>query len=239
MSGAVDLEVRPHPAKFNAALLAELARILWLEAHRHRRRRTPLRVLDPFAGTGRLQWCAGGPVHVVATDLEPEWLTQAPGDTACADALRLPFADDTFDVVATSPTYGNRMADTYDGRDGSRRHTYRIDLGRMPTDGSTAVLQWGDRYRELHLAAWLEVARVLRPGGLLVVNVKDHQRRGDWQGVPAWHVDAMRRCGFDVEQLLDIAVDGLRHGDNHDARAASELIAVGRRTCNPTRRNAT
>jgi hypothetical protein len=39
--------------------------------------------------------------------------------------------------------YENRFADTYDGRDGSKRYTYRIALGRMPTEGSAAVFQWG------------------------------------------------------------------------------------------------
>lgn len=230
MNGATDLEVRPHPAKFNAALLAELARLIWLEAHRLRRARRPVRVLDPFGGTGRLQWCAGGPVHVVAGDLELEWLTQAPGDTVRADACRLPFGDDTFDVVATSPTYGNRMADRYDGRDGSRRHTYRIDLDRMPTAGSSAVMQWGDEYRQLHAQAWAEAARIIRPGGLLIVNVKDHKRRGEWQQVPAWHADAMSSAGFDLEAELDVAVDGLRDGTNHDDRAEHEQLLVGRLT---------
>lgn len=223
-----DLEVRPHPAKFNAAILAELSRLIWLEAHRLRRARRPVRVLDPFGGTGRLQWCAGGPVHVVAGDLEAEWLAQAPGDAVRADACRLPFADDTFDVVATSPTYGNRMADRYDGRDGSRRHTYRIDLGRMPTDGSSAVMQWGDEYRQLHELAWLEAARIIRPGGLLVVNIKDHKRRGEWQGVPAWHVAAMQAVGFELEADIAVDADGLRHGANGNDRAEHEQLLVGR-----------
>lgn len=226
---AVDLEVRPHPAKYNAALLAELSRLIWLEAHRLRRARRPVRVLDPFAGTGRLQWVAGGPVHVVAVDLELEWVSQASGDAVRSDATRLPFADDTFDVIATSPTYGNRMADRYDGRDGSRRHTYRIDLGRMPTDGSSAVMQWGDEYRELHRAAWLEAARLLRPGGLLVVNVKDHSRRGEWQGVPAWHASAVVDAGLELEDDLAVAVDGLRHGANANNRADSEQLLVARK----------
>lgn len=229
MTAAADLEVRPHPAKFNAALLAELARLIWLEAHRLRRARRPVRVLDPFGGTGRLQWCAGGPVHVVAGDLEAEWLGQAPGDTVRADACRAPFADGTFDVIATSPTYGNRMADTYDGRDGSRRHTYRIDLGRMPTGGSSAVLQWGDDYRDLHRAAWLEALRLLRPGGLLIVNVKDHRRRGEWQQVPQWHAAVLAELGFTVELELPVAADGLRDGANGNDRADHELIITARK----------
>jgi SAM-dependent methyltransferase len=223
-------ETRDHPAKFNAAILAELSRLIWLEAHRLRRSRRDVIVLDPFAGTGRLQWVARGPVRVLCSDLEPEWISQAPDGGFRADATALPLPDGCVDVIATSCTYANRMADLYDGRDGSRRHTYRIDLGRLPSPGSSCGMQWGTEYRRLHEAAWVEAWRVLHPGGLLAVNIKDHQRGGVWQQVPEWHAGVIERIGFDVEGVIPVEADGLRHGSNWDDRAEHELIIAARRT---------
>lgn len=222
-------EARPHPAKFNAAILAELARLIWLEAHRLRRARRDVIVLDPFAGTGRLQWVARGPVKVLCSDLEPEWAGQAVDGGIRSDATDLPLPDESVDVIATSPTYGNRMADLYDGRDGSRRHTYRIDLGRLPSPGSSSGLQWGPEYRALHAAAWAEAFRVLRPGSLIALNVKDHPRDGSWQEVPQWHAAELARQGFDGLAPILVDADGLRHGANWEDRAEHEQILLGRK----------
>jgi tRNA G10 N-methylase Trm11 len=84
------------------------------------------RVLDPFAGTGRIHELENWTVGV---EIEPEWATMRDG-TIVANALNLPFRDASFDAVVTSPTYGNRLADHHDARDSSRRHSYKHDLGR-------------------------------------------------------------------------------------------------------------
>ena len=78
----------------------------------------------------------------------------------------------------TSPTYGDRLADHHDARDGSVRHSYKHDLGRDLHPDNSGAMQWGPAYRDFHTAAWVEVRRVLRPGGRFVLNVKDHVRGG-------------------------------------------------------------
>ena len=54
------------------------------------------------------------------------------------------FSDATFDMVVTSPTYGNRMADHHNAKDGRRRITYTHNLGRTLTPGNSGAMQWGE-----------------------------------------------------------------------------------------------
>jgi SAM-dependent methyltransferase len=233
---------------------------------RRRAQERPLRVLDPFAGVGRVhQLPVELPLLTVGVELEHEWA--AAGGSLCGDATALPFADESFDAVATSPCYGNRMADSYDGsRDRctscrgtgctdescaggmfrgadcspcetcsgsgltpSRRQTYRIALGRPLSRGSAASLQWGPSYRSLHAAAWHEARRVLRPGGLIVVNVSNHVRGGRVQPVAEWHLDRLLRLGFLLVEARAVATPRMRHGQNYDLRVEAEHVLVLRR----------
>lgn len=206
-----------HPARYSAAVLDVLAAAL---------SGVPGPVLDPFAGTGRIHLL--GRDDTVGVEIEPEWATLHPR-TVTGDAAALPFADASFGAIATSPCYGNRMADRYDGRDGSRRHTYRIALGRPLNERSAAGLQWGEAYRELHRRAWAEAHRVLRPGGLALVNVADHVRRGVRQPVVAFHLEALRDAGFSLLADRHIATPGMRQGANRDARTDGEIVLFLRR----------
>ena len=43
----------------------------------------------------------------------------------------------------------------------------------------------------LHVAVWTECRRVLKPGGIFVLNVKDHIRKGVLQEVTKWHSVAL------------------------------------------------
>jgi len=43
------------------------------------------------------------------------------------NALSLPFEDDSFDAVCTSPTYGNRLAENHDAYDPQARRSYKHD----------------------------------------------------------------------------------------------------------------
>lgn len=94
-------------------------------------------VLDPFAGTGKLRKVCP---QATLVEIEPEWAVM--GGALVGDALALPFEDDLFDAICTSPTYGNRMADQY--VDEGVRHTYRYALGRPLDAGSSGRLQWGE-----------------------------------------------------------------------------------------------
>ena len=91
--------IKQHPAKYNDVLLPLFEELLVGSN----------RVLDPFAGTGKLRQVMNGSLMVL-NELEPEWAIQGPSDTI-ADTLHLPYADASFDAICTSPTYGNRMAD--------------------------------------------------------------------------------------------------------------------------------
>lgn len=246
-----DVEIPPHPAKWTPEILVEIAQLVMDEATRLER---PVRVLDPFAGPGLpdLRAACGDDAALVAgVELEPEWAA-TDRQTIVGDATALPDDwTDAFDLIVTSPCYGNRMADHHEARDDSSRITYRHKLGRMPTSGSAATMQWGPTYRELHARAWENARRVLRkgrfgtpgadgrervPGGLAVVNVSNHlrtravsgQRVQVEQRVVEWHVNDWLVAGCTLEQVIKVATPRMGFGANGDARVDGERILVFR-----------
>ena len=209
-------EPRPHPAAWSLPLLDALREIV-----------PPGIVVDPFGGTGKLA-LLGQRWRVLCGDLEPEWVGQAWRYGAKGlrwDATALPLASGSVPAVVTSPAYGNRLADAYAydpcdaGRrsDGTRR-SYRGFLGRPLSEGSGAGLQWGDAYRALHERALREFVRVLAPGGMLVVNMKDHVRGGRLQRVCDWWAEALRTAGARVTCRKNIVLAG----DQNLARARAQ-----------------
>lgn len=224
---------RPHPAKYTNTVTDAIASVVEDEIMRQRR---PLRVWDPFGGTGRIHLLKSEkrlPVSTIAGELEPEWAS-VHSRTVVSDAVRVPLGDSSVDITATSPCYGNRMADTYDGRDGSRRMTYRIALGRELSNGSAAGMQWGPLYRDLHSRAILEMLRVTAPpsedceGGLILVNMSNHVRDGEEQLVVEWWVQELLRNGLALVKVDPVITPRARQGANHDARAEFEYLIVCR-----------
>lgn len=245
-----------HPAKFSAPIVRELRYLVDMESIRAER---SLRLLDPFAGVGGIHELASKRVKTVGIELEPEWAEQHP-NTRVGNALALPFRRNSFDVVCTSPCYGNRMADNHDARERCRlcggsgrvetphsftkecekcggtghrnheRNTYKHTLGRDLSPGSAAGLQWGPEYWTFHRRAWEEAWRVLRPSGLFILNIKDHIRNR--QVIPAseWHVGVLALLGLQLKRHVMVPVDGLRQGENHEARVPYENIFVFRHT---------
>jgi len=133
-------------------------------------------------------------------------------------------AEASFDVVVTSCTYGNRMADLYDGRDGTRRNTYRVALGHALHNDNSGGMQWGDAYREFHKTAWQEVYRVLKPRGMFYLNVSDHIRDGAVVRVAEWHHDTAIEFGFKLYELNEVPTPRNRAGANGNLRVEHEVI---------------
>jgi tRNA G10 N-methylase Trm11 len=205
-----------NPAKFTAAILARIAAALAALPD-------GALVLDPFAGTGLIHRL---PHRTVGVDIEPEY---AATSMIQANALALPFPAETFDAIATSPTYGNRLADHHDARDGSTRHSYKHDLGHDLHSDNSGALQWGPKYRSFHRQAWAEARRVLRPGGLFVLNIKDHVRQRRVVRVTDWHLDALELLGFERLSVEHVRAPGLRYGENAGARVDHETVAALKR----------
>ena len=121
--------------------------------------------------------------------------------------------------------YGNRMADHHEARDCSRRNTYRHALNRPLHPANAGQLQYGAEYQKLHRSAWAEAWRVLRPGGLFILNIKDHIRRGERVNVTQFHEEALRSVGFTWLGSEQVKCPGNRFGQNGGARIEYETVA--------------
>lgn len=235
-------KVKPkaHPAKFSESVLLVIYKIL------NEYLPSGSQILDPFAGVGGIH-SLDAKYRTVGIELEPEWACQHTR-TSVGSALALPFADKSFAAVVTSPCYGNRMADTYDGKgrcrgcnglgrvsdvvcvrcggvgvDQSRRQTYRLALERMPSEGSSCVMQWGPEYRAFHA---LFLAEAIRVADLIVINMSNHIRKKEVQKVVEWYVGTMTEMGCTIVGIWPIGTPRMRHGQNHEARVDSEHLIV-------------
>jgi SAM-dependent methyltransferase len=203
-----------HPARFSEEILIVIAELL--DGYQ--------KVLDPFAGVGGIHILAEQGWDTVGIEIEPKWANQN-ARTKQGNALDLPFPDGEFDAIATSPTYGNRLADNYQAADPEARHSYVFDYGAALNPDNSGTYQWGDKYRKFHERAWLEATRVLRPGGRFVLNIKDHIRESKWQDVAAWHIQELFDAnGLDIVAIRPVASKGMPSGANADARAPAELV---------------
>lgn len=205
-----------HPAKFSDSIIAEIAG--WLEPG--------WVVLDPFAGVGRVHELAElAGVTTVGLEIEREWAEAHPL-TICGDVFAHPFMPNTFDAIVTSPTYGNRMADHHNAKDGSKRITYRHTLGRPLHPNNSGQLQWGLKYREFHDRAYRSILTTLKPGGFFICNVSDHIRKSVVQPVSSWHAACLASNGLTPVEYVPVSTPRMRRGQNHEARVANEWVLV-------------
>ena len=201
-----------HPAKYTDVLLPIFQTIL--ESNQCNT------VLDPFAGTGKIHLL---PFITIGVEIEPEWAS-LDTRTICGDATQLPFNANTFDAICTSPTYGNRMADHHNAKDTSQRMTYTHTLGRQLHQNNSGKMQWGKQYQLLHLKAWSEASRVLKPSGIFILNISDHIRKGTVQPVTDWHIEAITSQGFTLIEHQHISTPRLGFGQHRTQRVQHESI---------------
>ncbi len=209
-----------HPAKYTDALLLTMAKML----------QGSTRILDPFGGTGKVflleHWL--GDVEIQATEIEPEWAAKNPR-TTLGNALHLPWGDGYFDAICTSPAYGNRMADHFVTSDPDRiAKSYRDFLGRDLNTDNAGRIQWGEKYKKFHHAAWSEARRVLDPDGCFILNIKDHIRDGRIIAVTDWHILCLESLGFRMVQHEHIVTPSHRFGANSEARMPYESVILFR-----------
>ncbi len=206
-----------HPAKYTQALLVTMAKML---AGRQR-------ILDPFGGQGGIfqleHWLPGA--RFDAVEIEPEWAAKHP-KTTLGNALALPWADDTFDAICTSPAYGNRMGDTLLDSGDYKRMTYTARLGKKLHPDNSGALQWGPKYRDFHERAWTEARRVLVQDGSFVLNIKDHIRAGALQPVTRWHIECLESLGFVLVEHRKIETPAMRFGRNGELRVPYESVIL-------------
>lgn len=211
-----------HPATYSKVILPELARFL-VGIHE---------VLDPFAGTGKLALIKehGYRGRIVCNGIEPLWAGMNEYDVDewhVGDAENMSWCPDArFDGICTSPTYGNRMADNYSAGDQSHRITYRHYLGEPLKDGNTGSMQWGDAYREKHVAVYQECMRVSKRGALIIINVSDHIRKWEIMHVVDWHQRELELLGAEFLTNIEIETPRMRFGRNSELRVGHENILL-------------
>lgn len=227
------IEQKPHPAKFSEGIVDIIAEELY-------KMDVDGPVVDPFAGTGGIHDLHDVYGHeTYGIELEPEWAEAHPrnicGDSRQLKAL-LKEQQIAPAVIATSVSYGNRMADNYAGdAKGSKRYTYRVFLGRKLTEGNSASMQWGKKYRKFHDEFWQEAYEILsehKDGkhnrGIIFVNVSNHIRSGEEVQVVKFHRDSLKSAGFQILSTKDLITRRMRHGANYDRRPDSEKLLIGR-----------
>jgi hypothetical protein len=188
-------------------------------------------VLDPFAGIGTIHHMLHPRLKTIGVEIEPEWAHEHPR-TLEGNSLLLSetFHAEYFDAMFTSPAYGNRMADKYDGRDGSRRHTYRIDLGHDLEPDNGAAMAWGPQYRAFHSAAWWAANLVLKPGALVVLNLANHIRKGVQMPVVEFHLKCFLDMGYLLNDVYEVNTPRMREGANANLRCPEKIIVMWKPT---------
>jgi SAM-dependent methyltransferase len=194
--------------------------------------------LDPMCGSGRCFELERPGRVVVGGEIEREFAALH-SKTMVADATRLPFGAGAFDGGFTSPAYPNRMAGDYTGpgwtKNPKGRRNYSLSKRWLARDERVVLhrhntARYGVKrgiaeYWDLHLRIWGEVGRVVKPGGVFVLNAKDLPGMTVVDG----HVEMLEAAGFAVEYRMPVFPPGYRYGANRH-RVDHEEIVVMRRT---------
>lgn len=232
-------KARAHIARFTPVLVPVLADAL--RAHL----KPGTWVIDPFAGTGERLAEIGelSRMNVYGIELTRQRIVRR-DIVKVGDATKLAqyWRGGSWGGAVTSPMYGNGMCDYFVSTDDSVRNTVVHNLRAITGNpdltlprGSTA--RWlfdTPEYRDLHLQAYRGLYRVLKRGGVLVLNTKNcgDRRRGNSKAsyaVTAGHIGMCLEVGFEVVDTTKVPVNGLRHGANRERAVDWEDVTVLRK----------
>lgn len=219
MNAKSDFKIK-HPATYTDSFLPIFADLL----------KNCKIVLDPFAGTGKLAKIKdfGFTGQVICNELEQEWSNISKYDVDqwnIGDARDLSWVKNV-EAICTSPTYGNRMADSHNAKDESRRITYTHYIGRKLSAGNSGAMNWGTEYRHLHETVWRECYRILPLRGKMIVNVSNHIRGGKIIDVVGWHEQTLIDIGFTFIDHKKVETRRMRFGANSEKRIEHESILI-------------
>jgi len=213
-----------HPAKFSAPII-EVIRPM-LDELSFLRDPPPMRVLDPMAGVGTVHTLAiPNVIQTWGLEIEPEWADQHP-NTWEGDATAMPFPDNYFDAIVTSPPYGNRMADQFVSKDGTRRITYYHFLGRRLHENSAAGMHFGDEYQKTMRDIFIECKRVLTMRGAIILNVSDFIKNGQVVPVVQFYLDLLHDLGYHVSRDVPVPTQRMKFGANGKLRVDHERVIL-------------
>jgi hypothetical protein len=222
--------VTTHPARWTPAVLDAMEPVI---------ADLRLPVHDPFAGTGeRLgQLCDTLGLSFTGTEIEPEFAVDQrvrSGDSTDANT----YPPGAY-VVVTSPVYPNGMADHFEAKDTSKRHTYRqalaTNLGYDRPLHPNNMGRWGNAHRrsqrseDTHYGLARDCIRHWPER--VIVNVKDVRATSyEVPVVNTWRA-MLSEQGYRITAELWVPTPGQRHGANGRLRADGEsvLIAVRQR----------
>ena len=224
-----------HPARFSKGIV-EIAAV-WIERHaKGRDAHDPIRVLDPFAGVGgvhQLQVIMYPRVLTTGVEIEKVW-ADTHERTIHGNALKMRFPNGYFQVIFTSPTYGNRLADKHTVQNERQpwvRRSYTHDLREATGDpdadldpDNSGRLQWGKAYKNFHIKFMEEAYRVLMPGGLFILNVSDHVRARQVIPVCGFWTELMAEFEMKCIERETIETRRMKFGKNHEARVDHEML---------------
>ena len=229
-----------HPAPYTDALLPIFAELL-LKSHCHSVAvgPGPAKILDPFAGTGKIarlrSWLPQAEFY--GYEIEPEW-----ADTGPRGRLHLHHRRQPADALPRRHVRRHlHQPDLRQPHGRSSRGARRQPAPHLPPRArpaadtrelrGAAMGRWHRRreYRALHVAVWTECRRVLKPGGIFVLNVKDHIRGGVLQEVTNWHAVTLLMLGFVCTRRVHVPCPGQRHGANGHLRVDYESVLQFRR----------